>query len=240
MKLFVSLLLFLFSFAKFSYCQQNTGNINDNQVRNTLRLYENYMGPQAALYNGAEYVPFLFLKDGTPFYDSDTLKKGWISYEHFLYKNIPIQYDVSRDQVIILNFDAKSRLFLENSVIDSFHYGGHTFISLQRNVSETLNTGGFYEVLYSGDVSALALRKKNYRETIRDNQVVRVFFDTDKFFIKRNGKYFEVANQKDVLRVLGDKRNDLKRHMREQKVKFGRKNFEEAFLQTVKIYDQLT
>jgi len=236
MKLLVSLFLFLFSFAQFSYCQQNS---NDTQLSRTLELYEHYMGPQAALYNGAEYVPFLFLKDGTPFYDSDTLKKGWISYHSFLYKNIPIQYDVVRDQVIILNFDAKSRLFLENSVIDSFHYGDHTFISLLPNISGTLNNVGFYEVLYSGEIAALALRKKNYRETIRDNQVVRIFFNTDRLFIKKNGKYFEVENQKDVLRVLGDKRNDLRKHMREQKVKFGRKNFEEALLQTVKIYDQL-
>jgi len=198
------------------------------------------MGPQAAIYNGAEYVPFLFKREGTPFYESDIPVNGLVSYQHYLYNPIALQYDVSRGQVIILNYNQKTRLFLENSVIDSFYFAHHTFIRLEENASQNLTNTGFYEVLLNGNIKVLANRKKNFKETIKENQLVRIFNILDQFYIKKNGKYFEVKNQKDVFRVLGDKKNEVKRQMRQQKIKFRQKYFEGGLLVAAKIYDQLT
>ena len=240
MNFFVPLFFCLLFFGNNAFCQQNINPDIAEAKNNTLRLYDDYVGAQAAIYNGPEYLPFLFRREGSTFYDSDSLTTGWISYEHYLYKEIPIQYDVTRDQVVILNFDAKSRLFLENSKIDSFHYAEHTFINLAQNVEQNLPVSGFYEILVKGDVAAFALRKKTYREVIKENQVVRVFSNNDRIFLKKNDKYSEVKNKDDLFRVLGDKRNAVKTELRQRRIKIRRQNFEEAVLIAVKIYDQLT
>lgn len=242
MKHFVPLFLLCIFLSKFSFCQQQVIRVGEqnNRLQSMLDLYENYMGPQAELYNGADYVPFLFRRDGTPFYDSDTLRMGWISYNHFLYRNIPMQYDISRDQLIILHKNGRSRFYLNNSMVDSFYFANHTFIRLDANAAKNVSTPGFYQVLVNGNVMVAALRKKSTRETIKDNQVWRIFDNADRLFLVKNGKFIEVRSSKEVLRTLGDKRNELKKLMRANKLKFGRKNFEKNLLEIVKIYDQLT
>ena len=234
-----SIFICLLFLCEATFCQQGINQNIAEAKNNTLQLYEAYTGPQAAIYNGPEYIPFLFKREGTTFYDSDTLTAGWISYDHHLYSEIPIQYDVTREQVVILNFDKRSRLFLENSLIDSFYYSGHTFINLSQNTDQGLNTTGFYEIAVRGEISVFVLRKKTFKETIKDNQVVRVFNNNDRIFLKKRDKYFEVKNKDDVFRVIGDKRNEVKSEMRRLQIKMRRKNFEEAVLAAVKIYDQL-
>jgi hypothetical protein len=239
MNSFVPIVICSLFFCNGVFGQQNTKPDIAESKDKTLQLYDAYMGPQAALYNGPEYVPFLFKREGTTFYDSDTLRTGWISYDHYLYAEIPIQYDVTREQVIILNFDQRSRLYLENSMIDSFYYGGHTFINLPQNIEQNLVTPGFYEKVVTGEISVFVLRKKTFKETIKENQVVRVFNNNDRIFLKKHDKYFEIKNKEDVFRVIGDKRNEVKTEMRRQQIKIRRKNFEEAVLAAVKIYDHL-
>jgi hypothetical protein len=164
------------------------------------------------------------------------LRRGWVSYENYIYRPIPIQYDVSKDQLIILNFDEKSKIFLQNNRVDSFHFGNHTFIRLKENPKQNLSNSGFYEILFDGNIQVLASRKKNIKETIQANEVVRIFNTTDRFYIKKNEKYYEVKNENDVFRVIGNRRNEIKRALRQQKIKF-RNNFEEALITAAKIYD---
>lgn len=239
MNFFASIFICSLFFCTNSFGQQSFNAHTTEAENKTLQVYDAYTGPQAALYNGPEYVPFLFKREGTTFYDSDTLTTGWISYDHYLYREIPIQYDVTREQVIVLNFDKRSRLFLENSRIDSFYYGGHTFINLAQNTEQNLAASGFYERAVSGEISVFVLRRKTIKETIKESQVVRVFNNADRIFLKKHDKYFEVKNKDDVFRVIGDKRNEVKSEMRRLQIKIRRKNFEEAVLVAVKIYDQL-
>jgi hypothetical protein len=124
-------------------------------------------------------------------------------------------------------------------MIDSFYYGGHTFINLPQNIEQNLVTPGFYEKVVTGEISVFVLRKKTFKETIKENQVVRVFNNNDRIFLKKHDKYFEIKNKEDVFRVIGDKRNEVKTEMRRQQIKIRRKNFEEAVLAAVKIYDHL-
>jgi hypothetical protein len=222
-----------------SFCQSNNDASQIPEIKKSLEFYDSYMGAQANIYNGPEYVPLLFKKEGTPFFDSDSLRTGWVSYENYIYKPLQIQYDVSKDQLIILNFDKKSRIFLQNDVVDSFYFGNHTFTRLNKDPQQNLNNAGFYEILFNGNTKVLAQRKKNIRETIKGNEVIRIFSDADRFYIKKNEKYYEVRNENDVFRALGKGRNEIKRALRQQNIKF-RNNFEEALLTAAKIFDQLT
>ncbi len=218
-----------------SFCQSNIDISANSDIKKSRELYDQYMGAQANIYNGGEYVPLLFKKEGSPFFDSDTLRMGWVSYENYIYHSIPIQYDVSKDQLIILNFDGKSKIFLQNNRVDSFYFGKHTFIRLKKNPQQNLNSAGFYEILSNNEIQVLASRKKYIKETIQGNEVVRIFNNMDRFYLKKNEKYYEVKNETDVFRVIG-KRNEIKKALRQQKIKF-RTNFEKALLTASKFYD---
>jgi len=242
MKSILLTILFFFFFYLSSYSQgykNDTDSANDN-VKQSIKLYDDFTGAEANIYNGREYIPYLFKKTGSSLFESDSLASGWISYEGRICQPIPIQYDVARDQVIILNYDGKSKIFLQNEAIDSFHFSNHTFIRLKENPIANLNHAGFYDLLLNGHIQVLASRKKNYKENIRDNEVIRDFYSQDQFYIHKGNKYFEVKNKNDVYRLLFDKRREIENHLHKQNIKFRRDNFEEALLIAATIYNQQT
>ena len=216
-----------------SFCQQKAASITTGSDD----LYLQYMGVQANIYNGREYMPYNFHKEGHPFYVSDSLSEGWISYEGRTYA-LPLLYDVSRDQVVIKNRADGARIVLQNERMDSFHLSGHTFKKLLQNAAQQVETTGFYDRLYSGSVEVWALRKKRFTETIEGNMVVRYFSVHDRFYILKNGKYNEVKNEKDVFEYLSGNRKQIKRALRKQGLKFRRSKFESALVIAARLSDQ--
>ncbi len=241
MKSILTVLFCLFFFSSTTLAQGISGDTSsiNNQVKQSITLYDRFRGAEANIYNGREYVPYSFKKKGSPFFESDTLTNGWISYEGKVYQSIPMQYDVARNQVIILNYDERSKIFLQNNVIDSFHFLDHTFINLKENPEQKLNNPGFYDLLYTGHAQLLATRKRSFKETIQDNEIIRVFYTLDRFYIYKNDKYYAVYNKNDVFRLFNDKKHEIKIRMRQQNIKFGRENFEQALKMATVIYDQL-
>lgn len=235
------LLLLCFLFLYFPSFSQGFNNdsfpIND-QVKQAVQLYDQFSGAQANLYNGREYLPYIFKREGSPFFGSDTLTKGWICYEGRIYQPVSLQYDVARNQVVIANYDVRSKIFLRNEVIDSFHFLNHTFIRLKENYQQNLRNTGFYDQLYNGHIRVLAMRQKSIKEIIKENEIIRVFINQDRFYIQKAGTYYWVNKKNDVFRLLNDKKHEIKSGMRQQKIKFGRQSFEEALITAVTIYDQ--
>ena len=237
MKIFLLISFCLLLFGNTSFCQQSNDNNSIEQENQLKKMYLNYVGAQASIYNGRQYIPYHFLKEGHPFFLSDTLSDAWISYEGNIY-NIPMQYDVARDQVIISNLAGGTRIFLQNERIDSFHFLNHTFLRLIQNPNENLENTGFYDVLYKGNVVVLAFRKKSFTESIQASKVVRYFNTQDRFFILKNGKYHPVKNEREVFEILEGNSNEIKKLLRRQGLKFRKSKFENALIMAATISDQ--
>lgn len=225
--------------SKASFSQQKNENTSliSSQINESVNLYHHYIGAESRIYNGRQYLPYVFLKEGSPFYLSDTLANGWISYDGSLY-SLPLQYDVARQQVIISNFKGP-RLFLQNELIDSFHFLNHTFKRLEKEANPNIKNTGFYDILYQGSVEVWAHREKRFTEKFKDDKVLRVFYNYDRFYIYKNGLYHLVKNENDVFRVLGGKRREVTKLMRRKRVKFRRHNFEEALIMAATFFDQI-
>ncbi|MDQ2720189.1 MAG: hypothetical protein M3Z26_10600 [Bacteroidota bacterium] len=228
---------FLF-FCYSSFSQVNNDTSSNYFVQQSIQLYNQFSGAEAAIYNGREYIPYTFKKEGNAFFGSDQFTNGWISYQGHIYQAIPMQYDVVRNQVVILNFDNRSAIFLQNEAIDSFYFLEHTFIRMEKNSALNLNSTGFYDRLLNGRIQVIAARKKGIKETIPDNQILRVFENKDRFYVFKNTKFYWVNNKKEVFSLFSDKRHEIKTGMRKQKIKFSRNNFEEALMAASAIYDQ--
>ncbi len=240
MKLVFLFLFFAFSFGFRGFSQglsDDSASINQ-KIKQSIQLYDNYMGAQSAIFNGPDYLPLNFKKEGIPFFEVDSMATGWVGYEGRIYEPMHIQYDVARNHVVILNYDKRGRIILNNELVDSFQLLNHRFLRLQANSAQNLGTTGFYDLLYNGKTKVLASRKKAFREVIKDNEVIRVFVKQDRHFVFKGDKYYLVNNKKDVFRLFDDKKHEIKAAMRQQKIKFRRSNFEEALLMAAKIYDQ--
>lgn len=239
MKWSLSFIVYLL-FANISFGQNAYDSLSAIQVTNALKAYDDYTHLNAPVYNGPEYVPFNFTMTGTPFFTDKILSKGWISYEGHTYIPSYIFYDVNRQMVVIRDNRSASPIIIENERVDSFSIDDHVFIRLQRDHRQNLYNTGFYEVLYrSPSLQLLSMRHKDIELNMGGHTIIRNFYEKNKYFVYKNGLYYQVSDGKDVFSLFADKRNDLKRALRKEDMKFRKKNFELTLIRATELYDRL-
>jgi hypothetical protein len=211
----------------------------DMQLKNVTGLYNKYTAGNAPVYNGTDYLYFTFQMEGDPFFEIGDLSNGWLSYKGIVYDPLSVKYDLARNQVVILPLHGASGIVLDNEFIDSFMAAKHTFIHLNEDHQQNIYNTGFYDVLCNGHVQLLAKRTKTMSENLGFSTVTIVFSSKDHFYIHKNGVYYLVSKQKDVFRLLNDKKHELRKAMHQQHVKFLRKNLESTLINVTAIYNQL-
>ncbi len=238
-----SLLFFLPCLLPLSSCFAQSikpDSLTNIQVKNVVALYDHYTDGNAPVYSGTQYLYYTFKMKGTPFFGVSDLSAGWVSYEGKKYDPISMAFDLTRNAVVILLPDSNSRVILHNEFVDSFHVAGHTFISLTEDHEQNLYNTGFYDVLHDGQIQLLVRRTKLMHEIIEDNPVVTEIYPKDYFYIHKQGIYYYVTNQKEVYKVLGLKKREIKKMLRIEHLKFKSKTFESTLASVVSYYDQLT
>ena len=240
MKFFVILVPCLFSLTV-SYSQSiKTDSVISIQVKNAVDLYNTYTDGNAPIYNGTEYLYYHFIMEGDPFFIKVELSNGWVGYAGRIYVPVRLGYDIQRNQVTIASADNFARIVLQNELVDSFYLAGHTFIKLNADYKQNLSTTGFYDLLYNGRVKLFARRIKLIEDVIKDNTVVRVFTEKDRFYVYKKSLYYLVSNKKEAYRLFADKQHQVKKQLRHEHIKLRQKNFEAGLLRAVEFYDQLT
>lgn len=237
-----NVLLFLCSFFSLaSSFSQNVkkDSISDLQIKNAIHLYDVYTDGNAPIFNGPEYIYYIFKMEGDPYFIQGAFSKGWIGYSGRVYNPVSMFYDIQRDQLVVLNADSLTNIVMLNEFVDSFYLSGHTFISLKEDRKQNLFNTGFYDLLYNGHVQLLARRIKTMEDKIESMTVIRVFSVGDRFYIHKDGLYYLVTNKKDVFRLLADKKHDIKKMMRKNHIKLNRKTFESSLVKVTAFYDQL-
>src|SRR3954454_4646455 len=97
------LILLCLVFVKTAGAQELTGDSLTNSLSDVypVKLYFNALGENAHIYTGYEYfTPDRNVK-GSPYYLSDSPWPSDLIYDDAYYRNIPILYDVVKDEVVI-------------------------------------------------------------------------------------------------------------------------------------------
>ncbi|MFT3746863.1 MAG: hypothetical protein QM768_01035 [Agriterribacter sp.] len=194
------------------------------QQKNPVQLYYNSLDIQSGLYNGSEYIVYVhLLKDGHPYLDTTKLTDGAVFYDGMLYRNVPMLYDIVKDELIVQHYNKVFHIQLIQSKVDEFNILGRPFLHLGKDTTVQGNVkNGYYEVLYDGQIKLYAKRIKTIQEFIPDMQVERRVFSNNRYFIYKDNTFHEVYNQSSVLKLLKDKKFDYKQALRKQRIKYRR------------------
>ncbi len=192
------------------------------QQKNAIQLYYNSLDIQSGLYNGSEYLVYVqLLKDGHPYLDTTKLTYGSVFYDGMLYQDVPMLYDIVKDELVIQHYNKVFHIQLIQSKIDEFKILDRPFLHLGKDSTIQGNVkNGFYEVLYDGQIKLYAKRIKTIQEYIPEMKVEQRVFSNNRYFIYKNKAYHEVYNLPSVLKVLKDKRINYKQTLRKQHIKF--------------------
>jgi hypothetical protein len=234
----LSLKLFLLALP--APAQQLTDSLSPDQ---TAAATENYarvsLGADSRLYNGVEYIRNGIPAKGSPFFDSDSLQPGTLSYDGIVYRDIPLEYDLVLDKLVIRDYTGKALISLINEKIDHFYVGTHHFrYIVPDNTASSPPKKGIYEVLFSsGPLTLLARHEKQLVFPSNKEDPAR-YNETNTMFLHLNDRFYRVDGEDDLLEALKDKKDPLKKYIRDNKIHF-KKELEKSLIQITRFYLQI-
>lgn len=204
-----------------------------------IDVYYQALGEQSPLYNGSEYIEYTFtFEEGHPFFGSATWVMGNINFDGLTFHEVPMAYDIIKDQVVIKDFRKAFNIILPSKKIQQFTISGHTFIRLLHDNSNQIKTG-FYDQLYNGKIGLFAKREKKIFEKYLDLHTNNVAYERNTYYIKKEGIYYIIRNKRTMLNVLKSKKKQVQQYLRKNGITFIN-NTEKAMIMAVEYYDQVT
>jgi hypothetical protein len=173
--------------------------------------YRLFIGGQAAIYNGTEYVNYAPFT-GNAWFADQGIGDGTIVYDGIPYQHLQMLYDIIRDQVVISNPEG-NLITLPGEKISEFFLAGHHFIH---------TPSGFYELLSLGDPAILAKRTKLIEESISGVDLRRTVTEKDQYFALKGAVYYHLDNLSSLLTLLKDKKKEINRYLRDNNFRYGR------------------
>lgn len=219
---------------------QNTANSSATLpvIVNAGDVYNPFIEKQSRLYNGIEHMGYSFRIKGRAYFIQKELTKGSVVYDGLEFANVPIIYDLLKEQVIVQHNNSFSKVGLVSEKVKEFTLHKHHFIRLVIDSTSNLPiTTGFYDEAYKGRLNVLIRRTKWIEETVKD-ELEREFISLDLFYIQKGETYYPVRSYKGLLAVLKDKSKEVKQYLRKNRIKF-RKGPENAIVKAAAYYDSI-
>ncbi|WP_051398219.1 hypothetical protein [Runella limosa] len=205
----------------------------------TETLYQNATELSQHLYNGQRYHIYDSRSKDHQFFQVEDWRLGSFDYDGQHFENIPIMYDIVKDLLVIYYQGRSGLIQLQSERVSRFSYIDHHFVRIEQNkVLGTTVPTGFYDFLYDGKTKVVARWTKQRQEQIESNRVNVYFLPKNFFYIQKEGEFHLITSKKSALALFGEHKKELKKHLREKRIKF-RKNREEALVTIAKHYDQL-
>lgn len=202
-------------------------------------LHQEALGVQSRLYNGSRYVDPEFNSEQHPFFLSEDWIMGSVFYDGEYFENVPLMYDLLNDALVAEHGPSGHAIQLIRNKLRHFTVEDHYFERLVKDSSQSaLPVTGFYDIIYDGPSRLVARRQKFSREEIRNSEVIISYDQKNRYFILMNGVYFPVKTKGSVLKLMGDRKQELKKYLRQQGIVFS--DHREAALKSMaEHYDSL-
>lgn len=204
-----------------------------------LAAYDKALGIQKRLYNGSKYLPPEHELEEHPYFISPDWLDGSVYYDGEYFSNVPLMYDLFNQMLITEHGASGHAMRLVEEKIKYFTIDSHYFERIiNDSVGNSLPETGFYEVLYNGSTRVVARRQEWRREQIVNNQIETLYNEKNRYFMFHNGSFISVNRKASALKLLTDKKSELKRFLRKHHLSFS-DNKELALKSMAEHYDQL-
>jgi murein DD-endopeptidase MepM/ murein hydrolase activator NlpD len=193
----------------------------------------------ARLLSGTEYLDYTPGNTiGNQFYLAATAQPGNVYYDGRYFVKVPLLYDLKLDQLILADTVRRVKLRLINERVAFFVLDGRRFVRLGAD-SATGLPAGFYQLLLAGRTQLLIRRSKRVAEELVQQHLSFVYKETARLFVKKDGRLTEINKLKTLLDALADRKPELQKFARSQKLKFSPAAREVSAVQLVSYYNSL-
>lgn len=192
------------------------------------------------LITGGQYVESPKSIEGHPFYFSRQFGDGSLTINGITYPEVPLMYDVYKDQVITFHPIYNQRILINPDKIDEFSLSnGERFKYIEGNESYSNNSNGLYQILNEGENLVLVKRLK----TTKSNRDISIYTDEfvekKHFFIWKSGVFIPINKSKQAIEVLSLDKKVVKKYLKESRIRF-QDSPEKYLITLVELADQKT
>jgi hypothetical protein len=227
--------------------QAADSSVRNASIKNVIGLFNEEIAGNSHLFNAPEHRGYMRPAIGHPYFLSEDFRIGNIYYDGIFYEDIPLMYDLTKDNVVSVQFVKDSslqyrgifKMDLTRERTGAFSMPGHDFIKIETDTNVSSMKPGFYELLYNGNPKVLVRRWKVLVEEIKDRDLIRRYDSSNAYYILKEGVYYNVKSKNAVLDLLKDKRKEVAAYISKNRWKF-RKQRETLITEAVRYYDQLT
>ncbi|HQB56379.1 MAG TPA: hypothetical protein PKW78_05870 [Bacteroidales bacterium] len=201
--------------------------LNAQDYTPVVKYYMEQSSGYSPLYNGKIPPPYNMRHEGTYFLESEEYMVGTVVYNGKLYVDVHLNLNTHLDELYIKIPLYNSGSSLLKAHVESFTMKDMQFINIVKEKWPGAPQEGYYRILYAGDnISVLkrTVKRMNSSAVADDKRVTHVFEENSSHYILRDGNFYPVKSKSSLLSILSDRRKELNRHIREEKLNFGKKN----------------
>ena len=211
------------------------GKINDDNISSYLGAINNH----AVIYTGKEEPMYNVRTTNHPYLNTIEFKKGELSYDGRVYKDVMLRLNCNIDELTVMNPDRTLSIIVpkdrvDYAVIDSMYIIYHKPKPADRmGMSE-----GYYVRTYNGDCQVWKRETCFLKNVIKDYEVEYLFAKKLKIYIYKDGTYYPVKRKGSVLKLFASKRRELSKIIKQSGLSFS-SNPEKVVVEATKYYDKL-
>jgi hypothetical protein len=219
------------------YAQQPADSVlYKESVANIHEVYIRQIRDNAQIYHGREFIRNGQKATGFPFYESDNLLRCSVFYQGTIYPNQMVYYNIVSDELVTNNYPNNAFIALSPEKVDSFIIQQHVFVPLASDKFNRLEKDGYYDQLFAGEPGLYAKREK--RLVVGSGSEETKYIQHDDYFIRLNNVFYEVGGKSDLLDILKDQKDVLRKYIRTNKLNF-KKDLESSLVLATVYYSQL-
>jgi hypothetical protein len=206
----------------------------------TRKVYDARRNSELPLYNGLRHQLYPVSIEGIPYFQSLDWYTGSVVYENMLYENVTMRFDQVKEELVVTP-DRELGVFISlfSPRVKEFSFSGTKFIRLTRDTAgrSSLQTG-FYEELVTGKLAVYLRNQKEIDEKIEGTTITRVVDEHHRYYILKDGTYYHIRNQNDLLDIVKDHRREVQQFMSKNQLKY-RRSPKETLITVIQFYNQL-
>jgi hypothetical protein len=192
----------------------------------------------ATVFYGKLQEPYSIAASNHPYLNDSRYVQGKLSYGGVIYPDMPLRLDLYRDELLMPTPDRQYNIVLVPEKLGRADLHGYHLTYLKRDNLPGCPPSGYYMLLHDGQCAVFEKQTTVLQQKISQQGIESSYSLTVRYYIRKDGAYYQIKNKKSLLNALGACQKELERLIRANKFRFKR-DAERMIAAVVKEYEKL-
>ena len=198
-------------------------------AQDDYELFRKNAAGASLLYRGHQAYEYALLYNGTYYWLSPVFTPGTVVYNENVYRDVPLNIDAARQELLIRNPVGLSEKILESQFVSECTFDGNRYLNLQYLYGPSAPAGYWLDLYDQGRGRLLLQVRKTLEQDLEGRKREQTHFDgvfrqnvyqvftynADYLYMSETGDFVRIRRRSDFLRQFEPSvRKEIRRHVR--------------------------